>query len=333
MKQNLWDNTDQIKKIRYRLESYLPIAIKSIKSGVSIKGLIYSRFPFYFGVSNCPPSISIELTDACDLKCLYCNNPLFHNPRTFMSDDVFSTLINRLDGLKKVDRIIVGGGEPTLHPKFTLISEELSKRTHFLSIVTNAQWKNDSIAKSLVNNYNLIELSVDAGGEKMYEDSRKGASYQHLIRNLGKLIRFKKETKSTSHINLRFMIRPSNDALKEQEFFFWRNYCDTIMPQYILKHFESDYEDDIYQSKQTYTNSFPKCTLPFKNLQIRANGNIPICQVSGSAVNLDRKIIIGNVFKDSLFDLWNGKELSTIRAAHKNRNCADMEVCKGCRGV
>lgn len=56
---------------------------------------------------------------------------MFHNPRTFMSDDVFSNLIKRLDGLKKVDRIIVGGGEPTLHPKFNLISEELSKRTHF----------------------------------------------------------------------------------------------------------------------------------------------------------------------------------------------------------
>lgn len=52
MKQNLWDNTDQIKKIRYRLKSYLPIAIKAIKSGVSINGLIYSRFPFYFSVSN-----------------------------------------------------------------------------------------------------------------------------------------------------------------------------------------------------------------------------------------------------------------------------------------
>jgi len=333
MKQNLWDNTDQIKKIRYRLNAYLPIAFKAIKNGVSIKGLIYSRFPYYFGVLKRPACITLELTDACDLKCVYCNYPLFSNPRIFMSESVFSSLINRLDELKKIDRLIVSGGEPTLHPQFTMMSEELSKRTRFLSIVTNAQWKKESIAKSLLNNYNLIEISVDAGGEKMYEDSRKGASFQLLIRNLEMLNRLKRETKSKSHINLRFMIRPSNDKEKENEFSFWKNFCDTIMPQYVMKDFEMDYVDNVYQSKHIYTNSFPKCTLPFKNLQIRANGNIPLCQVTGSAISIEKKRIIGNVFNDSLFELWNGKELSAIRSSHKNRNSEGMEVCKDCRGV
>lgn len=333
MKRFLLDNTDQIKKIRYRLASYLPISYKAIRNGVSIRGLVQSRFPFLLGAPRLPSSISIQITDACNLKCLYCNNPLFSNPRTFMKEDTFQDVLLRLDELKRVDRIRVCGGEPTLHPKFDTISGELSKRTRFLSIVTNAQWHKEKIPHALVDHYDLIEVSIDAGGKETYESSRIGGRYEHLMDNLQKLNELRQSTGSKAHINIRFMIRPSNDADKEKEYDFLKTLCNTIMPQYLLKHPESDYEEDVYIGKNSADDSYPKCTLPFKDLQIRADGDIPLCQVTGSTIDPGRKRIIGNVRDNSLAEVWNGPEMMNIRNAHKHRVYADMNVCKGCRGV
>ena len=129
------------------------------------------------------------------------------------------------------------------------------------------------------------------------------------------------------------MIRPSNDGEKEEEYEFLKQYCNSIMPQYLMKHPESDYAEDVYLGKNSADNSFPKCTLPFKDLQIRADGDIPLCQVTGSTIDAGRKRVIGNVMENSLAEVWNGPDMVRIRNAHKHRVYADMEVCKGCRGV
>jgi len=332
MKENItWNNTKQFQRIYYRFKPYMKIGMKTLRKRVSPIRLITARYPFNFPDSKKPATLSLELTDACDLKCLYCNNPLFANPRYFMKDEVFDR-ITKSNQAFKIDRIRVGGGEPTLHPKFKTYSEQLSKNTKFLSIVTNAQWKKAGIPEALLSNYDLIEISVDAGGKENYESSRPGAKYELLIQNLKKLNRLKQEMGSNAHINLRFMIRPSNKGQKQKEYDFWRKYSDSIMPQHIIQHAESDYEDDVYQSVHIEKDSFPKCAQPFKDIQVRANGNIPLCQVSGSATLEKNRMIIGNILESTLESVWEGQAMTNIRQAHKQRDTSKMEVCRGCRG-
>ncbi len=327
----LWNNTNQLRKIYYRFSPYAQITLRALLKGVSLSRIIKSRFPAHFSEPKKPASLSLELTDACDLKCLYCNNPLFAYPRIFMKEDVLSSIIKSLQN-SSIDRVRVGGGEPTLHPKFSMFSRKLSDVTPFLSIVTNAQWKKDDIAEVLISNYDLIEISVDAGGAETYEKSRKGASYDLLVQNMVKLHSLKRKMKSSVHINIRFMVRPSNDLSKNQEYDFWKKHSDSIMPQYIVQPSESSYVEDVYKSVHIENDVYPNCTLPFKDIQIRANGNIPLCQVSGSATVAAKKKIIGNVNNNSIQEVWTGPELVTIRKAHRERNHKDMEICKGCRG-
>jgi len=331
MKYNLWNNTNQLERIHYRFVPYSIITWKAFLKGVSVSRVIKSRFPFYFFEPRKPTSLSIELTDACDLKCLYCNNPLFSNPRIFMNETTFESIIKSVQDFP-IDRIRVGGGEPTLHPKFSIFSQQLSNKTKYLSIVTNGQWKKKGIAEALISNYDLIEVSVDAGGAEFYEKSREGSSYDLLVENMMKLNTLKIKMNSKVHINIRFMVRPSNDKTKNEEYTFWKKYSNSIMPQYIVQHSESDYDEDIYKSVHIEKEAYPKCTLPFKDIQIRANGNIPLCQVTGSSTVAEKRKIIGNVKINSIQDMWTGSELTSIRKAHKERNLQKMEICKGCRG-
>ena len=331
IEQVTFDNTRQVRRILYRVSSYWTIGVAALRRGVSLRSMLVTKFPFWFSDLPEPASISVELTDACNLKCVYCNNPGFANPRRFMTDELFDELIARLAAVR-CPRIRVGGGEPTVHPKFDRFSKRLAECTPFLSIVTNGQWTNGKTIETLLEHYQLIEISVDAGGPAIYESSRRGGSYATLVENIGRLGERKRILRSRALINIRLMVRPSTVDRLTEERRLWSSHCDSIMPQYVMKRPETDYEDDVFHSPQVLAAQFPRCTLPFKDLQIRANGDVPLCQVTGSASDKARKVIIGSIERHSITELWRSAALRTVRNAHRRRLDGDMEVCRGCSG-
>jgi len=96
-----------------------------LKKGIPLKKLIQLNYPFKLPDLPKPPILSVNFTDACDLQCVYCNNPLFPYPRTMMSDEVFNCLLKNLKKAK-INRVRIGGGELTLHPKCALMLKQLS---------------------------------------------------------------------------------------------------------------------------------------------------------------------------------------------------------------
>jgi MoaA/NifB/PqqE/SkfB family radical SAM enzyme len=153
-----------------------------------------------------------------------------------MQDSTFNNLINELKRTK-VDRICIGGGEATLHPKFTEYVPKLAEVSKVLTIVSNGHWKSDEIPKCLIKSgVDFIEISVESGTKEDFENIRIGSNYELLIKNLTRLREIKKEFKSKSHINIRLMVRPSQKGkIEMQSMKFWRQYCDSIMPQYVMK--------------------------------------------------------------------------------------------------
>ena len=325
------DNTRQLHRIRYRFDAYRKITWNALRNGASLWLILSSRFPYRFSDRDRPSLLNVELTDACDLKCQYCNNPLFANPRTSMSEEIFARLEDELAAYP-IDRLLVGGGEPTLHPRFEDYSARLARRVKFLSIVTNGQWRRASTLRALVEHYDMIEVSVDAGGRENYERSRVGASYERLVDNLRELRRMRDESSSRALINLRFMVRPSTDAGRRRELAFWRRYADSVMPQYVIRHMLSDYSSDVYHSVHVTDDRVPRCTLPFRNLQVRVNGDVPMCATNGSHLDPAKRVILGNVGRDSLRALWTGERLAGIRRAHRDRRLDALPMCRGCRG-
>src|SRR5512140_1970321 len=99
-----WDNTNQLAKILYRWKSHGVLFGKAIQKNASLKRLLITRFPFIFRDSFYPPSIHVEFTDDCNLKCIYCNQPHFPYPRKMMDKETFSRLIGQIKK-SKIDRI------------------------------------------------------------------------------------------------------------------------------------------------------------------------------------------------------------------------------------
>lgn len=328
-----WDNTNQTRKILYRLKAHGTLFGMALRKRASLKRLLITRYPFFFKDSIHPPSMHIEFTNACNLQCVYCNNPHFAHPREMMQEATFNNLVAELRK-SKVDRICIGGGEATLHPKFTEFVPRLAEVSRILTIVTNGHWKSDDIPECLITSgVDFIEISVECGTREDFENMRVGSKYDLVIRNLKLLKALRDKHQSKSHINLRLMVRPSQlGKTEKQSMAFWNQFGDTVMPQYVMKSRGFETIADVFMPEQIAKDQVPKCSLPFRNIQVRSNGDIPVCQVSGSALEPERKCIAGNINSASLNSIWREGIFKTFRDAHRKRDISKLEICRGCRG-
>lgn len=117
-----------------------------------------------------PISINLDITSACNFSCPYCvDKKVLSTGDSFALDDLCRT-INLLStkGLKSI--LLIGGGEPLLHPGFESIVLYIKAHKLQLGIVTNG-----SITSKLVkiahwlNEKDWIRFSLDAGTDETFQ--------------------------------------------------------------------------------------------------------------------------------------------------------------------
>ncbi len=329
----LFNNSNRLYRILVRLNSYQKLTAHAISHGISLKNLAISQFPYLFKDSLEPPIVSLEFTNYCNLKCLYCTSSYEKRNKGFMSDEVFKKVFDSLKTMKPTRVQIVGNGESTIHPKFDKYISELSKIKHYVSIVTNGNFIKEDIAEKLVrSNIKLIDFSIDAGGKEAYETSRKNGNYDKVIENLLKLKAAKKKYYSDCVINIRIMVRPSQMGSYKKEMEFWKNYADRVMPQFLVHINNTEYSHDLFKPIQKNQNSFPKCSLPFKHIEVRHNGDVLLCYHSAYQLKNEAGLKIDNVLNKSITELWNSNIMKQYRNAHRTRKEKEMPICLGCSG-
>lgn len=233
----------------------------------------------------------------------------------------------------KIQRVKLIGGEPTQHPHFPSMIGRLARATKYLQLVTNAQWRTQEIPEAIIDApVNLIEISIDAGGKEIFEASRLRGSYDRVLSNLQLLSKLKDRSKGKSTLNVRLMIRPSTKHHLASDTQFYKRWADTVMPQNLLEVSGLDNKVDVFTPLHVSEQTAPRCSHPFKCLEVKWDGSIPLCGPNAYAAR-EKRIELGNIHTTTLGSAWNSPELKTYRHAHRWRKNEDMPACQGCKGV
>ena len=71
-----------------------------------------------------------------------------------------------------------------------------------------------------------------------------------------------------------------------------------------------------------------QCRRPLSLMYITANGNVLPCCISPFSTVAYASIILGNVFKDSLVEIWSGSRYRNFRKQHQTET--PPKCCQGC---
>jgi len=117
-----------------------------------------------------PISINLDLTTACNYRCTHCIDwDVLNGREKFVDQDLFDSLrAMREHGLASV--ILIGGGEPTLHPLFEDVVRFIKRDLGLaLAIVSNGS-RPDRLTQAAaeMTKGDWIRLSLDAGSNELF---------------------------------------------------------------------------------------------------------------------------------------------------------------------
>ncbi len=295
-----------------------------------------------------PLSAMIELTNACNFKCIHCY--VSKCSEQFLEKKV---IFNLLDTLKKFGclKISYTGGEPLLHPDFSEIIDYTEKNGFQYTILSNGYLLTDRLVDKFKNSklFQSIHLSF-YGVTPDTHNSVTGVSdsHQKLMDWLRKL----------TEKNVKFILKTS---IMKQNYIEWQNimeFCDsmnyrqvsefTLLPaengdfkplEYALGYGEllavnlilqEKYNKKLalnsnYSDKTKFLES-AVCVAGKNKLAVSYNGDVFPC------ISLRKSF--GNILNDKFEDIWyNNKELDEIREIRNSdvAGCRDCDMIKYCK--
>lgn len=250
---------------------------------------------------------AIELTNYCDLKCLFCARQLMTRPKGYIEDKLFHKL---LEQYREHDTFIKisGFGENLLHPHFDYFITEI-KKYNPLHFTSNCQRLNlKKIEHIIKNKLDVLQISFQGTNKDDYEKQRKGSNYDKLIKNIKRLVNCR-GNEDYPFIHMSTTILDETDQQVDD----FINICfdlgiDSVgvghteygrVADSMIKNERIKREIKKYRSKQTLVK-YEDHSYLYRYMDVCWDGIVVSCMF-----DYDQFIPIGDANKELLYEIWN----------------------------
>ena len=292
----------------------------------------WEEYPKKRILSPFPIHLDIEATNACNLKCEMCPRTEMIKSGTMckiqMFDfDMYKRLIDEgvQNGLCSIKYNFVG--EPTLNPKLINMIE-YAKEAGVIDVMfnTNATLLDEDLSRRLISSgLDKLFFSFDSPYRDHYNRIRIGADYDKVLNNIKRFMEIRERMSSITPFT-----RVSMVLMKDNED-EWNAFGELFGPIVDAVAYV-DYLDqgglDNPERTVVHLGSRKKkfcCPQLWQRMFVHPDGVVTVCCIDGLRV-----IKVGNVFEQSVKDIWNGAKYKKIRELHSNGRCDEIPLCATC---
>ncbi|MDD2733779.1 MAG: radical SAM protein [Desulfuromonadaceae bacterium] len=311
-----------------------------------------NRVAEYFTDGDCFPLQGIfGITNSCDHRCVWCYPIYIGKTRDtiYMADTgKFKAFLLECKKLGMKSYMLVGSGEPTLHPDFVEILDYSKKIGLDIGLYTNGfQLKDNDKMSSVLRNCTYVRISLDAGTIETHEKLHgiKG-HFPVILENIRNLV--KQRTSVFPTIGVQIATNKDNchelpllaHICKQVEVDYL-----SIKPVYsdiITKHQQEDLFDEIkikefMKAAEAYSSEkfcvYAKYEQFEAAMQSRYNNGTEYEHCQGTPFILfadgdgsvyicpNRTLKFGNYLDDNLEEIWNGPERRQIISSINLNQC------------
>lgn len=278
--------------------------------------------------------LSIETTNRCNLHCIMClhHGKLYQgqadsHPKN-MSIKTFKRLISEFVAMPGDIKIVTPHfqGEPLMYRYFKEAIDYIvgvKSKLIMYNITTNGMLLDKDTTNFLLSSPNIdsIAFSIDAASKELFEKIRVGANFDTVVNNV---IYFIKERNRLGHhclitINL---VKMEENKTEIPEFIrFWTQF-DKVQVQ---TSFCTDANGRIGDKYINWTPARKPCKTPTYFAIVLTNGDVIVC-----CRDHMYKMVMGNVNRDSLENIWNGAKYNALRKIHQIYAWRFHDICSQC---
>lgn len=273
--------------------------IKFFDENIIRRGDITDRKIHFFKGTNIPMPSLFEISNSgmCNRKCAFCprSDPNYNHVNQFISQELHDKIYNELNENEFSGSVIFSGfAEPLLDKRIYKQIQDIRNKLPDANIelITNG----DPL------NHERIEKLFDAGLSYLlvsaYDSEEQAISYRKMLA----------KTK----------VDPSNYIVRNRYYGEDKDFGITISNR------GGNMNNTAYKIESTKEPLKHKCTYPAYTFFIDYNGDVLTC-----SHDWGKEMIMGNLNKNNIFEIWTGKKFSFARKQLLNakRNFSPCDVC------
>ncbi|MFC1577315.1 radical SAM/SPASM domain-containing protein [Candidatus Omnitrophota bacterium] len=284
-------------------------------------------------MTDYPIHIDFEMNYSCNLRCPMCVFGLPRSKRPYEPKQHIFSLEKAKEiireGVPLGLRSICAGyyGEPLLRKGIIEFCNWAGKNGILdIIFVTNATLMTKEVSRAILDSkITRLRFSLDAVSKELYEKIRVGADYEDTYGNILEFLRLKKEKKLPLPVtSVNFVLMKTNEHELDDFKAFWKDKVDYVVIQQLV----NINPDKTSKAERRRIARRFRCPQPFQRVEIRADGLvIPCCSGFGE------KMPLGNVFKDSIKNMWKSYQEEHLREIHKKGEYFKDPICLKCASV
>jgi len=274
-------------------------------------------------VPQFPSHIDIETSSICNLNC-----PMCYTTTEEFKDKVNAGLMDFELFKKIVDQGSKNGlysirlslrGEAFLHPKiYDMIKYAKDSGIKEVSSLTHGGHLNEEKFEKLIElGLDWLTISFDGIGE-MYEKIRHPLKFDDAIDKIKNYQKLKKKKGVVKPVIKVQTVWPAISKNPKEFFDIFNPITDQVASNPLIDYLGND-KDIVYEENFT-------CPQLWQRMVIGSDGRVMLCANDEMSSH-----IIGDVTKESIYDIWHGEKLSKARKIHEEHmGTKQLEVCKHC---
>lgn len=283
-----------------------------------------------------PLIVTVEPTNKCNLKCLYCCRQLMDRRQGHMSLAVVERIA--AECAKHKSAIRHGGfGEPLFHPEIVEIIHIIKSHGVLTTIFTNGAYMNEAMARAFIE-CGLDEIRFSSAGisEVEHDAVRQKSDYAAFWDSIKMVDRLKREMGSGKpYLTLySHVLDYGADEFRSNLDAYVQNalrYVDKVDIDLTMysRVKELDHVRELYK-KQTIAESYRPCVELFLKTIVHWNGDVYACDMP---YNVEPGFLLGNL-GDPDFTLEKGVNSARQRKLRQDMcfdtKHADYPMCRDC---
>lgn len=285
-------------------------------------------------VVGCGPREAwIEPTNHCNLRCVMCpQSKGLKVAKGYMDIALYTKVLNEL-ARARVQRInLFMGGESLLHKDLLKMVSMAKDRDIPLRIHTNATILTGNLAKGLLESGALEEISFSFDGEdpEQYEKIRVNAKFDKTLANIVRFLELKKELRMATPRVLIQVIKEANpdgsapDVSEKIKALFAGLPVDRFAP-ICFHNFGGTLDTDGAIRYELQKRVYSPCRHLWRSINVAWDG-----EVVGCCIDMDKKMVLGDLKIQSAMEVWNGEPMRRFRSALAEGRYKEVELCAEC---
>ena len=276
-----------------------------------------------------PHTYWVEITNACNLKCIMCpQSTSLKRPRRMMDYELFEKFLSGIPANRPLLKLYMLG-EPLLHKELIRMIDHSHRMGCETMIHTNATLLDGDMSERILRSaLDYITFSFDGCTPEIYESIRVGARFSEVKANIETFLDLKARMGvHTPHVTIDILKMKMTESHLNSFVSQWEQHpsVDDVHIQPCVTWMD---EVNDYRVDKPRNLGHKPCLALFNSSAILADGTVVPC-----CMDVNGALSMGNVRAEAFTDIWENEAYSRLRQQHLENSIPEDSICHGCQST